>query len=141
VSVAAPFSASAGAPGSSAATSVTGQVLPEVARLVTRGDGTQRVTVKLAPEALGEVRIVLTVRRGEVHVRMSGSEAAQAALLQGQSDLHRLLAGAGASTSSVQVGDQTATFGAGPDGAPSGAGQPGPDVRREAHGQQFGDSS
>jgi hypothetical protein len=130
---------------------VTGQVLPEIARLVTRGDGTQRVTVKLAPEALGEVRIVLTVRRGEVHVRMTGSEAAQQALLQGQSDLHRLLAGAGATTSSVQVGDQAATLGTGPDGGrgdearrdgstPDGtrgsSGQPGTDVRRDAGGDQ-----
>ncbi len=154
-----------GGPAAGSATTVTGQVLPEVERLVTRGDGTQRVTVKLAPEALGEVRIILTVRRGEVHVRMTGSQAAQDALLQGQSDLHRLLAGAGATSSSVQVGDRVATLGnalgAGPEsGGPdnrsdTGSGswddgrhsrgsdgtsdQPGSDVRRDAAGRQAGD--
>jgi len=137
----------AGRPAGSA--SVAGQVLPVVERLVTRGDGTQRVTVKLAPEALGEVRIVLTVRQGEVHVRMTGSDAAQQALLQGQSDLHRLLMTAGATSSSVQVGDQTATFGQDQGASHHGArqdpgsgtpgsafDQAGSDLRRDPSGQQ-----
>jgi hypothetical protein len=88
---------------------VTGQVFPEVARLVTRGDGTHRLTIKLTPEALGDVRVVLTVRNGEVHVRLSGSDAAQGALLQGAGELHRLLDRAGASATQVVVGDRTAT--------------------------------
>jgi hypothetical protein len=87
---------------------VTGQVFPDVARLVTRGDGTHRLTVKLTPEALGDVRVVLTVRNGQVHVRMTGSEAAQNALLNGAGELHRLLDRTGASTTHIVVGDRTA---------------------------------
>jgi hypothetical protein len=92
-----------------ASAGVTGQVFPEIARLVTRGDGTRRVTLKLTPEALGDVRVVLTVRNGEVHVRMSGSDAAQGALLQGAGELHRLLDRSGATTTHIVVGDRTAT--------------------------------
>jgi flagellar hook-length control protein FliK len=88
-----------------ATSAITAQVLPEVARLVTRGDGTQRLTVKLNPEALGEVRIVLTVRNGDVHVRMTGSDAAHQALLNGAPELQRLLERAGAGSSQVVVGD------------------------------------
>jgi flagellar hook-length control protein FliK len=61
--------------------------------------------VKLNPEALGEVRIVLTVRNGDVHVRMTGSQAAHQALLNGAPELHRLLDRAGASSSEIVVGD------------------------------------
>jgi hypothetical protein len=93
------------------------------------------------------------MRQGEVHVRMTGSDAAQQALLQGQSDLHRLLASAGATSSSVQVGDQAATFGQAPDqnGSPDGSrrepgpdapgsasDQPGSDVRRDPSGHRHG---
>jgi flagellar hook-length control protein FliK len=85
---------------------VTSQVHGEVSRLVSRGDGTRRITIKLQPEALGDVRVVLTVRNGEVHVRMAGGELAQQALLQGAPELHRLLEAAGASSSQVVVGDQ-----------------------------------
>ena len=87
---------------------VTGQVFPEVARLITRGDGTQRLTVKLNPEALGEVRIVLTVRNGDVHVRMAGNDAAHQALLNGAPELQRLLERAGAGSSQIVVGDGSA---------------------------------
>ena len=85
---------------------VTGQVFPEIGRLVSRGDGTQRITLKLAPEALGEVRVVLTVRDGDVQVRMIGSEQAQQALRAGAPELQRLLDLAGASSSQIIVGDQ-----------------------------------
>lgn len=87
--------------------SVTGQVFPEVTRLVSRGDGTRRITLKLAPEALGEVRVVLTVRQGEVHVRMSGGDQAQQSLLLGAHELHRLLDQVGATSSQIVVGDRT----------------------------------
>ena len=100
------------------AAQVTGQVFPEVARLVSRGDGTRRITLKLSPEALGDVRVVLTVRDGDVQVRMIGSEQAQQALRAGAPELQRLLDLAGASSSSVIVGDQ----GSAPD-----PGQPGAD--------------
>ncbi len=83
------------------------QVLASLGRLVSRGDGTHRLTIKLQPEALGEVRVVLTVRDGDVSVRLSGSDAAQRALLQGAHDLQRLLENVGARTASVLVGDPT----------------------------------
>jgi flagellar hook-length control protein FliK len=92
--------------GPQATQQVTGQVFPEVTRLVSRGDGTQRITLKLSPEALGEVRVVLTVRDGDVQVRMIGSELAQQALRAGAPELQRLLDLAGATSSSVIVGDQ-----------------------------------
>jgi flagellar hook-length control protein FliK len=85
---------------------VTGQVFPEVGRLVSRGDGTRRITLKLSPEALGEVKVVLTVRDGDVQVRMTGSEQAQQALRAGAPELQRLLDLAGATSSQVVVGDQ-----------------------------------
>jgi flagellar hook-length control protein FliK len=88
---------------------VAGQVFPEVTRLVSRGDGTRRITLQLSPEALGDVRVVLTVRNGEVQVRMSGGEQAQQALLSGAPELHRLLDVAGATSSQIQVGSQSST--------------------------------
>ena len=82
------------------------QLFTDLGRLVRRGDGTHRLTIKLQPEALGEVRVVLTVRDGDVSVRLSGSDAAQRALLQGASDLQRLLESVGAKSAQVLVGDQ-----------------------------------
>ena len=66
----------------------------------------RRITLKLSPEALGDVRVVLTVRHGDVHVRMIGSEQAQQALRAGAPELQRLLDAAPARRSSqVVVGD------------------------------------
>ncbi|HET6561860.1 MAG TPA: flagellar hook-length control protein FliK [Marmoricola sp.] len=103
--------------GTAATNPVAGQVFPEVTRLVSRGDGTRRITLQLSPEALGDVRVVLTVRNGEVQVRMSGGEQAQQALLAGAPELHRLLDAAGATSSQIQVGNQssTTTLGQNPD--------------------------
>jgi flagellar hook-length control protein FliK len=109
------------------ASAVTGQVFAEVSRLVSRGDGTRRITITLQPEALGDVRVVLTVRNGEVHVRMAGSELAQQALAHGAPELHRLLESVGATSSQVVVGDQgfTSQYGGHADGHPSGQFQDG----------------
>ena len=87
-------------------THITGQVFPGVSRLMSRGDGTRRITLKLSPEALGDVRVVLTVRDGDVQVRMVGSEQAQQALRAGAPELQRLLDLAGAASSQIIVGDQ-----------------------------------
>ncbi len=97
------------AAGAGSTSQVTGQVFPEVTRLVARGDGTHRITLKLAPEALGEVRVVLTLRGGEVQVRVSGSEAAQRALSHGSAELHRLLESAGARRTEIAVGQHVTT--------------------------------
>jgi flagellar hook-length control protein FliK len=83
-------------------------VFPEVTRLVAGGNGTHRVRLQLAPEALGEVRVVLTVRNGEVHVRLAGGEDAQRALREGAPELRRLLELAGASDSRIVVRDLNA---------------------------------
>jgi flagellar hook-length control protein FliK len=98
------------------------QVFASLGRLVTRGDGTHRLTIKLQPEALGEVRVVLTVRDGDVTVRLAGSDTAHRALLQGAGDLQRLLESVGARSAQVVVGDPT-------------GGQPG---QQPAHGSGAG---
>ena len=86
-------------------TAVTNQVFPDVARLMTRADGTQRITLRLTPDNLGEVKIVLTVRDGVVQVDLSASAHAAEALRSGAHQLHRLLELAGATSSQIKVVD------------------------------------
>jgi len=96
----------AGAPGGS---QVTDQVFSSVARLVTREDGTQRLTIRLRPEELGEVRVVLTVRDGAVSVSLAADAVAQEALRHGMPELRRLLELTGAGSSQVVVRDLPST--------------------------------
>jgi flagellar hook-length control protein FliK len=96
---------------------VGAQVFPEVARLVTRGDGTQRLTLRLSPENLGEVRIVVTVRDGHVDVSLAAGAAAQEALRHGSPELRRLLESVGAAGTQVVVRDLPATTSSTPAGA------------------------
>jgi hypothetical protein len=84
---------------------VGGQVFPEVTSLVSRGNGTHRITLTLKPEALGEVRVVMTVRDGAVHVRLAAGHEAQQALLEGSTELSRLLERAGATETRIAVRD------------------------------------
>lgn len=100
-----------------AAPPVADQVFGEVSRLVSRGDGTHRLTMTLSPEALGDVRVTLTVRNGEVTVDFAAGDEARRALLESAPELRRLLELTGASESRVTVRD-----GAGSGTAP-GAGQ------------------
>jgi flagellar hook-length control protein FliK len=97
---------------------VTRQVFPEVTSLATRGDGTHRITLTLKPEALGEVRVVMTVRDGAVHVRLAAGHEAQQALREGSPELTRLLGAAGASESRITVRDLPATAEAPTDASP-----------------------
>ena len=97
------------------ASPVTRQVFPEVTQLVSAGNGTHRLRLQLEPEALGEVRVILTVRNGEVHVRLAGGEEAQRALREGAPELRRLLELAGASDTRIVVRDLNS-------GSPSGNG-------------------
>lgn len=90
---------------------VARQVFPEVTSLVTRGDGTHRITLALKPEALGEVRVVMTVRDGSVHVRLAAGQEAQRALLEGSPELSRLLERVGATDTRVVVRDLSASTG------------------------------
>jgi hypothetical protein len=66
-------------------------VIPEITRLVSDGDGVHRVTLQLNPKALGEVRVVLTMRQGDVHVRIAGGNEALQALSASSADLSRAL--------------------------------------------------
>lgn len=84
---------------------LTHQVIPEVTSLLSRGDGTHRITLTLKPEALGEVRVVMTVRDGAVHVRLAAGHEAQRALIDGSPELHRVLELAGAHETRVVVRD------------------------------------
>ena len=107
---------------------VTRQVFPEVTSLTSRGDGTHRITLSLKPEALGEVRVVMTVREGVVHVRLAAGHEAQRALLEGSPELTRLLEATGASETRIVVrdlGTSTATT-AGTPGLSQGLGDPRP---------------
>ncbi len=74
-------------------------------RLVAAGNGTHRIRLQLEPEALGDVRVVLTIRNGEVHVRLAAGEDAQRALRDGAPELRRLLELAGASDTKIVVRD------------------------------------
>lgn len=85
--------------------SVPDQVFGAVTNLVNRGNGTHRITMTLNPEQLGEVRVVMTVRDGAVHVRLAAGQEAQAALLEGSGELTRLLTQAGAADTRVVVRD------------------------------------
>jgi flagellar hook-length control protein FliK len=70
-----------------------------------RGDGTHRIRLRLSPEALGDVSVVLTVRKGAVEVTLGAGAQARHALEQGSAELHRLLELSGARTSQVVVKD------------------------------------
>ena len=67
------------------------QVIPEIATLTSRGEGVHRVTLQLNPRALGDVRVVLTMRQGDVHVRLAAGTEARAALAHSSVELSRAL--------------------------------------------------
>ncbi|WP_185994592.1 flagellar hook-length control protein FliK [Nocardioides campestrisoli] len=119
---AAPDAPAPAAPASSA--HVTSQVFGEVTSLVSRGNGTHRITLQLNPEALGEVRVTLTVRNGEVTVSFAAGDQARHALLEGAPELVRLLELTGASESRIQVRDPSA-----PEPLPASTGQQREDAR------------
>ena len=84
---------------------MTTQVIPELTRLVSQGDGTHRVTLRLQPAALGDVRVVLTVRGGDVRVSLAAGSEARTALLADAPALHRMLTGSGAESIRIVVRD------------------------------------
>jgi hypothetical protein len=96
-----------GTPATSSVAPVAHQVFPEIVRLTTSSDGPQRVTIRLNPEALGEVRVVLTERRGTLEVSLSGGSEARRALLEGTPELQRLLDAVGRGDSRIVVRDTT----------------------------------
>lgn len=105
---------------------VARQVFPEIVKLTTSTEGPQRVTIRLNPESLGEVRVVLTERRGTLEVSLSASGEARRALLDGTPELQRLLDAVGRGDSRIVVRDGSGlpvsapASGAAPSGTSSG---------------------
>lgn len=145
-----PYLATRGATGGDSAgfgvgRQVAAAVGDQVARLVSRGDGTRRLTLQLQPAALGDVRVTLTVRDGQVHVALAAGTDAQAALLRDAPELHRLLERVGASQPQIVVRGlpaAPAVAGAGttaqPDGRPTDQSGAGPSTGLPSSGQQGG---
>lgn len=97
-------------------THVVDQISDKITSLVSRGDGTHRITLRLQPEQLGDVRVVMTVRDGTVHVRLAAGERdTRTALADGSAELHRLLESAGATDAKVVVRELGREFGRGLD--------------------------
>jgi flagellar hook-length control protein FliK len=107
------------------------QVFPEISKLSTAGNGTQRMTLTLHPQDLGTVRVTLTVRDGSVQVSLA-SDQATSSLVQGSGDLHRLLEAQGVVDSRVVVRD----LASGVVAADSSSGTGGQAGDRQPQGQQ-----
>lgn len=106
---------------------VASQLSAEVTALMSRADGTHRIRLRLSPEALGDVSVVLTLRKGAVEVTLGAGAQARLALEESSGELHRLLQLAGAQTTQVVVKDladssPTAGLAQGQVGADPGAG-------------------
>ena len=123
---------------------VASQVLPEVAELTRRGPGVHRVTLQLHPETLGEVKVVLTMRGGEVHVSLAAGQEARGALRESLPELQRLLEGSGVRDAQValrELASATPTASAGGAGHQQGQ-QPGQQTHPgQAFGVHLGDHS
>jgi hypothetical protein len=107
---------------------VLDQVLPAVPRVVLRGDGTSRLTLKLHPADLGEVHLTVTVRGHQVDVTMAAGARAREALDEGTARLRGLLEGIGHTAGQVVVREL-----AGPPATANASGPtpPGPDHRAD----------
>lgn len=101
--------AAAGAPTAASVagngSAVTAQVFPVIPALVTRGEGTHTITLRLHPADLGEVHVNVTVKQGVVDVTISAGAEAQQALRSGSGELRTLLDLAGAATGQLVVRD------------------------------------
>jgi hypothetical protein len=107
---------------SSSAGSVLDQALPVVTRLVSRGDGTHRMTLKLYPVELGEIQLTVTVRGDRVDVTFAAGAGAREALRDGAGQLRGLLELAGRTTGHLLVRDLPGTSQATPPQQAAGAG-------------------
>ncbi len=79
---------------------VTAQVFPEIGRLAVRassaGEGIHRITLNLHPETLGDVRVTLVVRGGEMKISIHAANEAGRIMADSLPELRRLLGSAGA---------------------------------------------
>jgi flagellar hook-length control protein FliK len=91
---------------------VTAQVFPEIGRLAVRassaGEGVHRITLNLHPETLGDVRVTLVVRGGEMKVSIHAATEAGRIMADSLPELRRLLASAGAGDATLAVRDTSA---------------------------------
>jgi flagellar hook-length control protein FliK len=122
----------AGTPGTAGvagarAVAILDQVLPVVPRVVQRGDGTSRLTLKLHPADLGEVHLTVSVRNQNVDVTVSAGPEARAALGEGSARLRSMLEGIGHTSGQVTFRDLAgAPLAGGTAGGPGqGGNQPG----------------
>ncbi|GAB6986962.1 flagellar hook-length control protein FliK [Nocardioides pyridinolyticus] len=94
---------------------VAQQVFPEVVRAAGTGVTPNRVVVRLQPEHLGEVRVVLrTDRSGALEVSLAGGPEARAAIREGAPELLRMLEVAGSHDAKVVVRHLAEAAAAGP---------------------------
>ncbi len=102
-------SAATAGPAATHQTPVADQVWPVVPRLVARGDGTHRITLRLHPADLGEVRVTVTVKGGKVDVMLAAGADAREALREGGVSLRSLLEGTGRSAGHLVLRDLSGT--------------------------------
>ena len=97
--------------GEATAQRVTAQVFPEVVRVSGAGveGGPRRVTLKLNPETLGEVHVVLTQRRGGLEISLAAGQDARQAITEGAPELHRLLESVGRGDARIVLRDLPAS--------------------------------
>ena len=123
-------------PDAATRSAVLDQVLPALPRVVLRGDGTSRLTLKLHPADLGEVHVTVTVRGQEVDVTLAAGARAREALSEGSSRLRGLLEGIGHTTGQVVLRDLPG--GSAPVQPPSGQQPAGTGTGPHTGGQAFG---
>ena len=81
------------------------QVTPGVARLVSAGEGSHRMVLRLHPADLGEVHLTVTVRGSDVDVTVSASPEAREMLAEGSTALRSLLDSVGRTAGQVVFRD------------------------------------
>lgn len=109
--VAAPVAAAPAGPAAtasgpaSAPAPVSRQLADTVQQLARSGEGTHRMTLRLDPGSLGEVRVHLVVRDGGLQVHLAAGHEALQALGEGSEELLRLLQTSGPADVRVTVRD------------------------------------
>ncbi|HEU5038083.1 MAG TPA: flagellar hook-length control protein FliK [Nocardioides sp.] len=94
--------AHAGAPAPAPAP-VAHQVFPEVVRVAVSGETPKRVVIRLEPEHLGDVRVVLRTGRAGLEVSLAAGTEARAAIREGAPELRRMLEAAGSPDARIVV--------------------------------------
>lgn len=80
-----------GEPARATTSALLGQVSPTLTRLVSRGDGEHRMTLRIHPADLGEVHLTVTVRGDRVDVDIAASPEARELLRDGLTSLRAML--------------------------------------------------